>query len=284
MSAEDVGGETEGAQKTLGAGKGLACLTALAEYFRIQINPHQVAHEMGLGDQELTEDDIVRAAKHIGFKTRAVSPGIARLHKHALPAIAVMNDGVFAILAKASEDRVLIFDPSNGETSELSLENFDSQWTGRLILATTRAGIAGADRRFDVSWFIPALVKYRWLLSEVLVASFFLQLFALITPLFFQLVIDRVLVHQGLTTLDVLAVGLLAVSIFEVVLGALRTYVFSHTTSRVDVVLGARLFRHLLALPISYFRVQTNRSDGCTCAGARKRKGVFDKFSSYVSD
>jgi len=277
VSSEESSTEAKGVPGKTGFGQGLACLTALAEYFRIQINPHQIAHEMGLGNQDLTEDDIVRAAKHIGFKTRAVSPGPDRLHKHALPAIAVMEDGAFIILAKAAEDKVLVFDPSTGETSELELEAFGESWTGRLILATTRAGIAGAERRFDVSWFIPALVKYRWLLSEVLLASFFLQLFALITPLFFQLVIDRVLVHQGLTTLDVLAVGLLAVSAFEVVLGALRTYVFSHTTSRVDVVLGARLFRHLLALPISYFE---SRQTGQTVARVRELESVREFLTS----
>jgi len=77
--------------------------------------------------------------------------------------------------------------------------------------------------------------------------------FALVSPLFFQVVIDKVLVHRGLTTLDVLMVGLVAVSVFEAVLVGLRTYVFSHTTNRIDVELGARLFRHLMALPLAYF-------------------------------
>ena len=95
--------------------------------------------------------------------------------------------------------------------------------------------------------------KYRRLLGEVFVASFFLQLFGLISPLFFQVVIDKVLVHRGLSTLYVLMIGLVTVSVFETVLTALRTFIFSHTTSRIDVELGARLFKHLIALPVSYF-------------------------------
>jgi len=257
--------------------QGLACLVTLAEYFRIQINPRQVAHELGITDQEMDEDDVVRAGKHIGFKTRAISPRIDRLQQHSLPAIAALTDGGYLVLAKAAEGRVLLFNPATGQTTEQTAEEFAEIWNGRLILATTRARMAGAERRFDISWFIPALVKYRWLLSEVLVASFFLQLFALITPLFFQLVIDRVLVHQGLTTLDVLAIGLLAVSLFEVILGTLRTYVFSHTTSRVDVVLGARLFRHLLALPISYFE---SRQTGQTVARVRELETVREFLTS----
>src|SRR5262249_34667283 len=85
---------------------------------------------------------------------------------------------------------------------------------------------------------------------------FFLQLFALVSPLFFQVVIDKVLVHRALSTLDVLIVGLLAIALFETVLGVLRTYLFSHTTNRIDVELGARLFRHLLALPLAYFQAR----------------------------
>ena len=101
-----------------------------------------------------------------------------------------------------------------------------------LILVTRRASIRELGGRFGFGWFVPAILKYRGLFAEVLAASFFLQLFALITPLFFQVIIDKVLVHRGLTTLDVLAIGLLAVSLFEVVLGGLRSYVFSHTTKR----------------------------------------------------
>jgi subfamily B ATP-binding cassette protein HlyB/CyaB len=103
---------------------------------------------------------------------------------------------------------------------------------------------------------VPAIVKYRKLLGEILVVSFFLQLIGLATPLFFQVVMDKVLVHKGLDTLDVIAIGLLFVSIFESLLSGLRTYVFSHTTSRIDVELGARLFRHLVALPLAYFQAR----------------------------
>jgi subfamily B ATP-binding cassette protein HlyB/CyaB len=110
--------------------------------------------------------------------------------------------------------------------------------------------------KFDFTWFIPAIVKYRKLLGEILLVSFVLNLFALVTPLFFQVVMDKVLVHRGLTTLDVIAFGLLVVSIFEVALSGLRTYVFAHTTSRIDVELGARLFRHLLSLPMGYFQAR----------------------------
>ena len=145
------------------------------------------------------------------------------------------------------------------------------RWNGELILIASRASLAGELAKFDFSWFIPSLVKYRRLFGEVLVVSLFLQLFALVSPLFFQVVMDKVLVHRGLTTLDVLVIGLTVIVLFESVLTALRTYVFSHTTSRIDVELGARLFRHLVALPLAYFQ---SRRVGDSVARVRELENI----------
>ena len=165
---------------------------------------------------------------------------------------------VFVVLAQCDGQRVLYQDPSGaahgGRPVIEPLAAFAERWTGELILFASRASLAGELARFDFSWFVPSLVKYRRLFAEVLVLSLFLQLFALVSPLFFQVVMDKVLVHRGLTTLDVLVIGLAVVVVFESVLTLLRTYVFSHTTSRIDVELGARLFRHLVALPLAYFQ------------------------------
>jgi subfamily B ATP-binding cassette protein HlyB/CyaB len=139
------------------------------------------------------------------------------------------------------------------------------------VLITSRATLAGELAKFDFSWFVPAIVKYRALLGQVLLISLFLQLFALVSPLFFQVVMDKVLVHHGLTTLDVLVVGLLVVVVFESVLNGLRSYVFSHTTSRIDVELGARLFRHLLQLPLGYFQ---SRRVGDSVARVRELENI----------
>src|SRR5213078_1611470 len=132
----------------------------------------------------------------------------------------------------------------------------EAVWDGRLVLMTRRAGLVHLAQRFDIAWFASAIYKYRALLGEVLVASFFLQVFALVSPLFFQVIIDKVLVHRSLSTLDVLVIGLLTISIFETVMGILRTYLFAHTTNRIDVELGARLFHHLLALPMADFQAR----------------------------
>jgi len=116
-----------------------------------------------------------------------------------------------------------------------------------------------------------AIHKYRRLLGEVLIASFFLQIFGLVSPLFFQVVIDKVLVHQSMSTLEVIMFALVAVSIFEAIVGVLRTYLFSHTTNRIDVELGARLFRHLVSLPIAYFQ---SRRVGDSVARVRELENI----------
>ncbi|EZB99915.1 peptidase C39, partial [Escherichia coli O157:H7 str. K2324] len=124
---------------------------------------------------------------------------------------------------------------------------------------------------FDFSWFIPSVVKYRRILLEVLTVSAFIQFLALITPLFFQVVMDKVLVHRGFSTLNIITIAFIIVILFEVILTGARTYIFSHTTSRIDVELGAKLFRHLLALPVSYFE---NRRVGETVARVRELEQI----------
>src|SRR5262249_58662164 len=141
-------------------------------------------------------------------------------------AIVACRDGNFMIVGKVSDDGALVQVPAVGRPQVLTRVQFEAEWTGHLLLMARRASLSDLSRRFDITWFLQAMQKYRRMLGEVILASFFLQLFALATPLFFQVVTDKVLVHRGFTTLDVLVVGLITVSIFETVLAALRTYVF----------------------------------------------------------
>jgi len=235
---------------------GLISLVLLARFHGISIEPEQIAHEFGLPGILFSADDIMLAAKKHKLQVRRVTTSIDRLDRTPLPAIALSKSGQFFVLAQVDNDKFLIQDPAAARPLVLSEEELTELWSGELILVASRESVMGDLAKFDFTWFIPAVVKYRKLLSEILLVSLALNLFALVTPLFFQVVMDKVLVHRGMTTLDVIAIGLLVVSIFEVVLSALRTYVFAHTTSRIDVELGARIFRHLLALPMSYFQAR----------------------------
>ena len=235
---------------------GLVCLVMLARLHGVAADADQLAHEYRVDGKAFDKHELLLAARQLGLQAKAVHVRPERLARTPLPAIARGTDGGFFILAQVDGERALIQSPAVGRPETLTLADLSSRWSGELILFTSRASLTGEMSKFDFTWFIPAVVKYRRLLGEVLVVSFVLQLFALVTPLFFQVVMDKVLVHRGFTTLDVIAVGLTVVVLFEVVLGALRSYVFAHTTSRIDVELGARLFRHLVSLPLAYFQAR----------------------------
>jgi subfamily B ATP-binding cassette protein HlyB/CyaB len=252
-----------------GHGSGMAALVLMARLFGIAVSPEQLRHQAG--GERFDIPEILRGAKALGLKARRINSDWSRLAATPLPAIARRRDGSFLILGRVVEDRALVQDPAAPRPQLISGAELEAEWTGELVLLTRRAALGDLSRRFDLGWFLQAVHKYRRILGEVLVASFFLQIFALATPLFFQVVTDKVLVHRGYSTLDVLVLGLLAISGFETLLGALRTYIFAHTTNRIDVELGARLFRHLLALPIAYFAA---RRAGDSVARVRELENI----------
>src|ERR1700719_2349462 len=240
--------------KTRPADAGLAALVMLMRFQGIAAEPDQILHRFGGARIGLTE--MLRCAKDFGLKARVVKTRWARLTSSPLPAIACLGNGGFLVVGKASNDQVLVSDPSVGRPEMLTRAAFEERWDGRILFMARRANLSDLTKRFGISWFVTAINKYRSLIGEVFLFSFFLQLFALISPLFFQVVIDKTLVHHSESTLDVLIIGLVAISVFETLLGMLRTYLFAHTTNRIDVELGARLFRHLMALPTAYFQAR----------------------------
>ena len=235
---------------------GLICFVMLCRFHSVAADPEQISHEYNPDRQPFNKEKMILAAKRLGLKAKSGHFEINRLEKTPLPAIASARDGTFFILVRIDQNGILIQDPLTKRPQILTPQELQSKWNGELVLFTSRAYLLNELKRFDFTWFIPAIIKYRRLLGEVLIVSLTLQIFGLVTPLFFQVVMDKVLVHQGWSTLNVITVGLLAVSIFNVGLSALRSYVFSHTTSRIDVELGARLFRHLVSLPLSYFKTR----------------------------
>jgi ATP-binding cassette, subfamily B, bacterial HlyB/CyaB len=258
-----------------GEDAGLAVLVTLLRFHGIGAGAEQIRHQVGRAAVGIAE--MLRVARGFGLKARACRSSWKRLEKTPLPGIAVLRDGGFLLLAKAGEDKVLVQAPLSPRPTLMTRSELEAVWDGRLVLMARRASLSELSRRFDVTWFLGAIHKYRHMLGEVLVASFFLQIFALVSPLFFQVVIDKVLVHRSLSTLDVLVIGLVAISIFETVLGILRTYLFSHTTNRIDVELGARLFRHLVALPIAYFQA---RRVGDSVARVRELENIRNFLTS----
>lgn len=254
---------------------GLAALCAVAGYYRIAARPEMLAREMALQDPALPHD-ILRAAKRIGLKARLVELSkTERLSALPVPAIAIMERGGFSILSGlGGQGSFRLVDPSDFTPTELSPAELLAQTHGNFILLQRKfAGPGVEPGRFSFAWFLPSLWRYRKAFGHVLLASLFVQLFALITPLFFQIVVDKVLAHRSYSTLIVLVIGLAAIGLFDVVLQYLRTYALSHTTNRIDVELGQRMFRHLMRLPLSYFET---RPAGQTIARVRELETIRD--------
>ena len=253
----------------------LAALVMMLRFHGVGAEPEQIRHRIGAPAIGVTE--MVRCARQLGLKARASRSDWERLTQTPLPGIAMLRDGGCLIVGGAGDDKVLVQHPLSPQPQAMTRAEFEAIWDGRLILMARRVSLLDLSRRFDITWFLGAVHKYRSLLSEVLAASFFLQVFALISPLFLQVVIDKVMVHRSIGTLDVLVIGLVVISVFEAVLGALRTYVFAHTTNRIDVELGARLFSHLLALPIAYFQ---SRRVGDSVARVRELENIRQFLTS----
>jgi subfamily B ATP-binding cassette protein HlyB/CyaB len=258
------------------ADDGYACLAAIAGWHGYRADPANLRNEFAPDGAVFDFPSLERAAHALGLRLRAARPALSRLSRLPLPAMARMRDGRCLVLAAVRGSRLLLRDPVSGRSSTSELTSFAQAWGGEIVLVAPVAADTGKTRPFGLRWFLPAIKRHRQLFAQVLVASLFVQLFALITPLFFQVIVDKVLVHQGLTTLHVLAVGMLAVTVFEVLLEGLRSYVLAHTTQRIDVTLGARLFAHLLRLPLAYFE---SRRVGDTVARVRE----LDRLREFLT-
>lgn len=248
---------------------GLVAFATVLAMHKVAVDPEQLRHDLG-HERPLVADDILRLAKRQeGVRAKVAEADFARLGRLSLPVMASGPEGWF-VIGRVSATEALIQRPGH-QVEKRDAAALAEIWSGQVILITTREGVAGAAGRFDVSWFIPQIVKYRRLIGEVLLITLALNLLGLAAPLFFQNVIDKVLVHNTLATLQVLSIGFLAVSVWETVFGWLRTRLYSETSQKLDVELGAKLFRHMLGLPLSYFE---GRRVGDTVTRVRQLESI----------
>ena len=253
---------------------GLRALCGIAAYYRIGADPAQLQRELALGNREADEFDLIRAAQLIGMRARLVTGVSAqRMGKMPTPAIVRLKSGALCVFAgRGASGLCRLVDPISHTATEIPLDDLARESEGHALLVARRVGGAGVSpKMFGVRWFLPTLWRYRRPLAHVLAASLFVQIFALTTPLIFQVIVDKVLTHRGYETLFVMIAGLVVIGLFDVALQYLRAYALSHTSNRIDVELGQRLFAHLLRLPMSYFET---RSAGQTVARVRELETI----------
>ncbi|MGE3915259.1 MAG: cysteine peptidase family C39 domain-containing protein, partial [Hyphomicrobiaceae bacterium] len=221
-----------GPQPQRAGDSGLVCLALIAGHYRISLDPQQVSHDLGLAGRPSEGSDLVRAAQRVGLRARLLTAQPAsRLTSCPLPAILRGDDGRYVVLLQRLPDgRLRLGDPTARAQRIETVEELAGKWTGELVLITRRWGGPGIEpSEFSFRWFLPSIWRYRKPLAHVLIASLFVQLFALATPLLFQVVIDKVLVHRGLSTLIVIVTGMVLLAIFDALLQFLRNYTLSHT-------------------------------------------------------
>ena len=248
--------EPESSPLLTDAETGPIALAQLLAIHRIAVEPAHLRHALGHAGEASAEDLVRLARAQPGVRARMHRGRFDRLANTPLPALAHGPQGWF-LIGRAAGDEVLVqmagSGPDGNAVRKLNRDELEAIWSGTLVLVTTRESVAAAAGRFDVTWFIPQIVRYRRLIGEVLLITLLINLLGLAAPLFFQNVVDKVLVHDSLDTLTVLGIGFVAVSLWETAFGWLRTRLYSETSQKIDVELGARLFRHLLGLPLGYF-------------------------------
>jgi subfamily B ATP-binding cassette protein HlyB/CyaB len=245
----------------------------------INIDSRAIAKEFALSDErEPTLEELTRIAKRQGFRSAIKVLSLEKLTKnYPFPIIVEKRDKSFSAIlqADAKKKELLIYDMEKRVPKTISFDKFKEEFTGRSIVLKHR--VLSAQVRFGFGWFFEQIMQYKKIVFEVLIASFVIQLFGLVTPLFTQVILDKVLVHHSLSTLDVLGIAFVVVTIFDFLLNLMRNYVFVDTTSKIDAKLGSKLYEHLLGLPFVYFQ---SRKVGNIIARVRE----LDQIREFIAN
>ncbi len=255
---------------------GLSCFMIVMKFLGIPITKEQAESLAVLDPEQKTgEVEIIQSAKALKTKARLCQLNVNKLKNVMSPIIAKDNNGEFFIVAKSKEDQFMILFADKTQPEVKSREELSQIWDGTAIIITKK-GILDREAAFSFKWFIPTILKFKKEFIQVLIAVFTVQILGILTPVMTQVVVDKVLVHRSMSTLNVLAIGIAIVYIYELILSLAKNYVFTHTTNRIDVMLSYKLFKHLFALPLKYFE---SRRVGETVARVRE----LDSIRSFLT-
>ena len=241
------------------------CIAALAQHHRLQVNPERLIEDYALVSQEPSTATVLRIASDIGLKAKVDKFTWEGLQAQGgvFPLIARMADGNCVIVMAAStkgEGQVAILNPLADNPTEVLLigkEKFCSLWNGDVFLMKRLFSVAEENQPFGFRWFIPEILKQKAAFRDIAIAAIAMHFLSLASPIFFQLVIDKVMVHQSMSTLWVLGIGIVVALVFDSVFGFLRQILTMSATNKIDMRLTRRTFSHLLSLPIDYFETTT---------------------------
>lgn len=239
----------------------LQCLVLVARHHGVDLSPERLMHDYAVGEQPVPRRQLLRIAKDAGLRARHLNldwNGLFNLG-NAYPVLAELDNGNWVVIAGAGgtgEHRMVrILDPlaQRPEFILLDEEKFSKSWHGSVILMKRNYRMSDSDQPFGFRWFIPEIIRQRSLFRDVALAALVLYGLGLATPIFFQLVIDKVLVHQSYATLTVLTIGIAVALLFDSIFTFLRRYLLLYATNKIDIRIATRTFGHLLNLPIALF-------------------------------
>jgi ATP-binding cassette subfamily B protein len=248
---------------------GAACLVMVALYWGKRFSVNRLRDLANVDRNGASLRGLSAAAESIGFATRPVKAKLEQLAKQKLPAIAHWEGKHYIVVYGISRQQVIVADPALGQKT-LSHKEFKAGWTGYTLLLQPTALLREAQENTTPFWqFFELMKPHGLVLLEVLIASLLIQVFGLITPLFTQLLLDRVVVQSSNLSLTAIGLGLLIFSLFRVIMTGLRQYLLDRVASQVDLALIVGFVRHIFRLPLSFFesrfvgditsRVQENR-------------------------
>lgn len=231
----------------------LVALEVVGQLNKIHIDSNAIAKNHALDENEPSIEQLTRIAKEQSFKAKIKSLNPVQIASYPLPCISQSKEGTYVVVLKVDiqKEQMLVFSEGKKEPYTMSFTDFSETMNGKTIILKHK--MLTAEIRFGFMWFFNQLLHYKKIVGEILLASFVIQLFGLVTPLFTQVILDKVLVHHSISTLNVIAIAFGGVIGFELLLNLVRNYIFVHTTSKIDAKLGAKLFRHLISLPLVYF-------------------------------
>ncbi len=243
----------------------LVCFSLVAREHKIELTPDRLRHEYGLGSDEIPENTFLRMCKDQGLKARLLKlnwEGLANLGK-AYPAIARLRDGRHVVILgvipageSQPEAMAAVYDPlagGNGEHLRMARREFEEPWDGEIYVLKRKYKFNDESQPFSLRWFIPEILRQKTTFFDIALAVLFINGIALVTPIFFQIVIDKVLVNQAFTTLQVLGIGMVCMLMVNAALDFLRDYLLLQATNKIDLRVTARTFRHMLNLPLDFF-------------------------------
>ncbi len=245
----------------------LVCFSLIAREHKIELTRDRLLHEYNLSTDEIPKNTLLRMAKEMGLKARLLKlswSGLVNLQK-AYPAIAVLGNARHMVLTGVTErgekDQpkeivIACYDPlagSGGAHVRLNRQEFEAIWAGKVYVVKRPYKLSDATQPFSLRWFIPEILRQKITFIDIALAVLFINAISLVTPIFFQIVIDKVLVNQAYTTLHVLGTGMAAALAVNAGLDFLRDYLLLHATNKIDLRVTGRTFKHLLYLPLDFF-------------------------------